>query len=340
MLRKLITLLLAIIMVIFVIGMAQATVYSCRAFLEYELDHSGIHVEFEGNWGHYICRGLYEHTYTVENGYWILEFPSCWYDVCLTPPDTAKWETLCWENSYFPPGTYDCLENGKWDTLWAKLPRFDIVMHPYDPPVVVPQCGSFRYTGILKNNYGMPGTVDVWIEIGGLYEARKFLNIPIEGNQEIIVENIRQRVPCWVPPDVYSYCVYVGDYPDDVIDSYCFNFTVTEAFAGGGGVNEWQVDAWFDYEAVSKSSTTSVLSNTPNPFNATTSIMFNLTEETEVKLEVYDLLGRRVATLADGAYNAGEHSVTWDASDYSSGVYFYRLEAGDEVFTKRMTLLK
>ncbi|MBD3234790.1 MAG: T9SS type A sorting domain-containing protein [candidate division Zixibacteria bacterium] len=82
------------------------------------------------------------------------------------------------------------------------------------------------------------------------------------------------------------------------------------------------------------------IGNDPNPFNPTTSIEFILPAQANVKLEIYDIMGRMVATLADGAYGAGEHSVVWDASDYSSGVYFYRLEAGDEVVTKRMTLLK
>ncbi len=80
--------------------------------------------------------------------------------------------------------------------------------------------------------------------------------------------------------------------------------------------------------------------NYPNPFNPATSIEFVLPAQANVKLEIYDIMGRKVAALADGAYDAGRHTVSWDASDQSSGVYFYRLEAGDKVVTKRMTLLK
>ncbi|MBD3233863.1 MAG: T9SS type A sorting domain-containing protein, partial [candidate division Zixibacteria bacterium] len=77
-----------------------------------------------------------------------------------------------------------------------------------------------------------------------------------------------------------------------------------------------------------------------NPFNATTTITYQLPEASSVNLAIYNLSGQKVAALEDGFRNAGEYSVTWDASNYSSGVYFYKLEVGGEVFTKRMTLLK
>jgi len=83
-----------------------------------------------------------------------------------------------------------------------------------------------------------------------------------------------------------------------------------------------------------------LLQNYPNPFNARTTISFVLPEAGEVQLTIYDLLGRRIEVLEDGYMQAGTHAVTWDASDISSGVYFYRLQAGDRVETKRMVLLK
>jgi len=83
-----------------------------------------------------------------------------------------------------------------------------------------------------------------------------------------------------------------------------------------------------------------LFSNYPNPFNASTTIEFSLTKTEHVTLSVYDLLGRKLATLTDDEKQAGSHSVTFDASDLSSGVYFYRLQAGDAVETRRMVLLK
>ncbi|MEW6411959.1 MAG: S8 family serine peptidase [Candidatus Zixiibacteriota bacterium] len=80
--------------------------------------------------------------------------------------------------------------------------------------------------------------------------------------------------------------------------------------------------------------------NYPNPFNPTTEIFFSLPENSRVKLEVFNIRGQRVTTLADGMYTAGQHSVTWDASSVASGVYFYRLETDNFVDQKKMLLLK
>ncbi len=80
--------------------------------------------------------------------------------------------------------------------------------------------------------------------------------------------------------------------------------------------------------------------NYPNPFNPLTVISSQLTVDSRMKLAVYDLLGREVAVLANGRYPAGRYSFTFDGSSLSSGVYFYRLEAGSFVETRRMMLLK
>jgi len=80
--------------------------------------------------------------------------------------------------------------------------------------------------------------------------------------------------------------------------------------------------------------------NYPNPFNFSTTIEFGLSETRYVKIEIYDILGRRIETLIDEYRQAGIHTVSFDASHLSSGVYFYRFQAGDAVETKRMVLLK
>ena len=80
--------------------------------------------------------------------------------------------------------------------------------------------------------------------------------------------------------------------------------------------------------------------NYPNPFNPSTTIDFNLPASGEVKLAVYDLLGREVATLVNGRLEAGLHSVQFDASQLTSGIYMYRLQAGDQVQTRKLTLIQ
>ncbi|UCE67734.1 MAG: T9SS type A sorting domain-containing protein [Candidatus Zixiibacteriota bacterium] len=80
--------------------------------------------------------------------------------------------------------------------------------------------------------------------------------------------------------------------------------------------------------------------NYPNPFNASTAISFRLSVREFVKLAVYDLLGRKVKTLADEERPAGVHTITFDASDLSGGIYFYRLRAGDVTESRMLLLLK
>ena len=83
-----------------------------------------------------------------------------------------------------------------------------------------------------------------------------------------------------------------------------------------------------------------ILRNYPNPFNPTTTIQYALTERAPVRLRVYDILGREVAQLVHGSQAAGVHQVPFDGSNLGSGMYMYRLEIADEVFTGRMHLIK
>jgi hypothetical protein len=81
--------------------------------------------------------------------------------------------------------------------------------------------------------------------------------------------------------------------------------------------------------------------NYPNPFNAVTAIEYSLPHEASIWLHIYDIQGRKVATLSDGKrVLPGYHEVKWVAGDLPSGIYFVRLAAGEFVETKRMTLLK
>ncbi len=78
----------------------------------------------------------------------------------------------------------------------------------------------------------------------------------------------------------------------------------------------------------------------PNPFNPSTTINFTLPNESNVVLRVFDVLGREVAELLNEVKSEGSHSVYFDASSLSSGVYFYTIEAGDKIITNRITLMK
>lgn len=80
--------------------------------------------------------------------------------------------------------------------------------------------------------------------------------------------------------------------------------------------------------------------NYPNPFNPSTQIKFTIPEKTQVKLEVYNLIGQKVAELVNGELNAGEYNITFNASGLSSGIYLYKLQAGNFSSVKKMILMK
>ncbi|MCF7793892.1 MAG: T9SS type A sorting domain-containing protein [Candidatus Cloacimonetes bacterium] len=91
--------------------------------------------------------------------------------------------------------------------------------------------------------------------------------------------------------------------------------------------------------------TAKLIGNYPNPFNPVTNILFSLSIEQEIELEIYNMKGQLVRNLVQGQFTAGNHSITWDGKDdsgksVSSGLYFYKLIATDQVISKKMLLLK
>jgi hypothetical protein len=80
--------------------------------------------------------------------------------------------------------------------------------------------------------------------------------------------------------------------------------------------------------------------NYPNPFNVSTQIRFALPKKCDVKIEIYNVLGQRIDKLVNGTLAAGYHSIIWNAGDASSGIYYYRLTAGNFVDVDKMILLK
>lgn len=83
-----------------------------------------------------------------------------------------------------------------------------------------------------------------------------------------------------------------------------------------------------------------LMQNYPNPFNPVTKIQYALPENAVVKFTVYDVLGKEVETLVDEIQTAGYYEAEWNAADYPSGVYYYKLSAGDYTETKKMVLMK
>jgi aminopeptidase N len=93
-------------------------------------------------------------------------------------------------------------------------------------------------------------------------------------------------------------------------------------------------------EEVSAPSNFALIGNYPNPFNSSTVIKFRLAEAGNLSIDIFNLLGQRVETLVSGMVGAGEHELVWNGDGVPSGVYFYRLTAGDRSSVRKMALIK
>ena len=100
------------------------------------------------------------------------------------------------------------------------------------------------------------------------------------------------------------------------------------------------VDAIDDEDIVNVPTKMQLHQNYPNPFNPQTTIGFNLPVAGQVSLTVYNILGQEIVTLVDQEMKAGEHSVNWNASSVSSGIYFYKIQMDNKVQVRKMVLLK
>jgi hypothetical protein len=95
-----------------------------------------------------------------------------------------------------------------------------------------------------------------------------------------------------------------------------------------------------DDQPVAAPSTFALLQNYPNPFNPSTTIVFSLERAGLIQLDIHNLIGQKVATLATGLWPAGEHRLSWEASGLPSGIYLARLQAGEQTHMKRLVLAK
>jgi predicted outer membrane repeat protein len=226
-----------------------------------------------------------------------------------------------------------------------------VEVYPHEEPIVIPPGGGeIIYDGGILNRSGGDLTVDIWAQafVPGLsqpYRLWRYNDVTIPFGGRIFQADLVEQVPGYVPSGDYSFVIYIGDFPSSIIDSSYFYFTKEGGGYTNGAMHNWlSLNGWFSGDLLSEDShlpsRCAVGRNHPNPFNANTTINYQLPADATVKLEVFNTLGQKIATLADGKQQAGYRSVTWNASEVSSGIYFYKLTAGDFTETKRMTLVK
>ncbi|MCX6639142.1 MAG: M20/M25/M40 family metallo-hydrolase [bacterium] len=227
-------------------------------------------------------------------------------------------------------------------------PTLDVNVSAVSPPVVIPaNGGSFQYNINVHNLGGSPATFSVWNKVRNSANVYTQVwgpvtrTLPGGANPTRV---LAQTIAGSISSGTLYFISYIGTYPNTIADSSFFTITKSTVADGNPWISESFVTGdFFDEFAVTNNTVPTEYSlgqNYPNPFNPLTSISFSLPQAGLVKLSVFDVMGREVAKLVNGVREAGAHSVTFDATGLASGVYLYKLEAGDYTATNKMVLMK
>ena len=251
-------------------------------------------------------------------------------------------------------------ENGL--TAWAYVSQIDFI----GGDVVTPQSGvnfwfsSYAYAnGLRINEYLISPQIqgitagDSLIFFAGAIDGgfNDSLRVFISTGDNSLASFTNQIGYLKVDGPVSTYHRYAFDL-SSFAGSNIF-FAINYFIVDGGEDGTHSDNVWLDHFIVTNGMPTSVADdpgiiikfelsqNYPNPFNPTTTIAFAVPQETKVHIKIYNLVGQLVATPVDGQqYSRGRHTVQVDASRLPNAVYFYRMEAGDFVQLKKMTVLK
>ena len=255
----------------------------------------------------------------------------------------------------------------------------DSLCYAYDPSVNTwtvktprPQggpCGVLAYRGLIYT-FGGGGYVepvspavfvydpktDQWTRKTDMPTARNGLRPYIVGGKIFVIGGFQVQNGSLATVEVYdpltdrwtrkqnmpnSYCFPEGD----EVDGKIYVMAGTPDWNTGGESN-WEYNPALDIEAGSNvqestvPTTFALEQNYPNPFNPTTVISYQLSVASDVKLVIFDLLGREVSVLVNEKKEAGVHSVKLDGTGLSSGAYFYRIHAGNFMQTKKLLLVR
>ncbi len=282
-------------------------------------------------------------------------------DRTVLPDDTADLDDDGNTSETLP---LDLAGNPRVDGLGVDIGAYERVLDglearvgvPGEPLTVAAGGDSFTYQVRLANESGAVQPLDAWVNVVlpsgntiGPVEGPRAITLPVGANVGPV--SLQGVVPALAPAGSYTALVRLGTFPDTIVAQGAFGFTkAAPAREGVTALADWHTDAGLAplIEAMSPEApastalpeAVSLAPAYPNPFARSTMIGFALPEVADVRLAVYDVLGREVAVLADGIAEAGHHEVAFDGSNLAGGVYLVRLEVGAQVQTQRITMLK
>jgi hypothetical protein len=216
-----------------------------------------------------------------------------------------------------------------WKRRWNGYPRYNTSEVSWVRGVIeYPTGGCVAIGSLGKDSVPNPAQIWNWTDFGIIcYD---------NGGNEIW--SIRDHAqPGWVRNDLWGAAW----------DKEKYLITAGVARQYDGGKRYVVVQKWFvpgvtgvEHKPNTNPENYELYQNYPNPFNPTTTIRFTIPHRSNVTLKVYDMLGKEIATLVDEEKNPGSYEVKFDASNLPSGVYFYKIKAGEFTQTKKMILMK
>jgi len=224
-------------------------------------------------------------------------------------------------------------------------------INPVGSTIIPPSGGSFSFTADIWNNEAYPVDATVWtdwIYPNGTLHA-PFINRYLTLAPGLHINRTPvQTVAGSEPPGTYTFRACVGTYQGGSIFAMdTFNFTKSSADGWAGRTGTWiQESATYGWDEgddlIGETAQPRIfgLSHHPNPFNPAAIIRYQLPVNSQVSLQVYDTAGKLVQELVNGWRSAGTHEVTFDGSNLASGVYLYRMEAGEYNASGKLILLK
>ncbi|MDX1419708.1 MAG: T9SS type A sorting domain-containing protein [Rubricoccaceae bacterium] len=208
--------------------------------------------------------------------------------------------------------------------------RYDAATRQLCVDVTVQNNGSDSESVTLKLDYNLAGgppsgtrTLGSGTLPGGAQASRK----------------ICLRVPSAAPPGDYNFTLNLCDGAGNNCGAYMETISISAPRVAGGESGElFSVIDAADFTVAAEASAPAAVA--PNPFARQTTISYEVAAAADVRLAVYDVLGREVAVLVDGRVEAGTHSAVFDAADLAAGTYVYRLAVGNDVRTGLLTLAR
>ncbi len=256
--------------------------------------------------------------------------------------------------------------------IWFSV-TLQLTLNPYDPYLQVPPIGGPVYFHVsLHNITSSPVDTDVWaaaVTSGGNRVPLQHLNVHLNPFQTLTRAWVVVNVPGTAPAGTYTYQALAGEHPSLILAGDSFNFTKLPGISSPYGPTDaakdlispegWTLTGWdstnqppdgANDNASTAENGLTVSDNLPtefavaaypNPFNERATITLSLPESGEVTAQIYDITGRRVATLMNGSAAAGVHRLEWDANGLASGVYYLRVQSGDrETAIRKLALVR